>query len=177
MPTTRTQAAHVVVGLDGAGFHDVRVDGALGQEADAVQLAGLLLEHADEFRADDLALLLGIGHAGELVEEAVDGVDIHEVGVQLVAEDAHDLLGLALAEESVVHMDGNQLLAHGLDEERRDDRGVHTARKGEQHLLVANLGAQFLNLFFDEFPRQFGRGDPLHVRGTNVSCSHIVFCV
>ena len=169
MPTTR-----VVVGLDGAGFHDVRVDGALGQEADAVQLAGLLLEHADEFRADDLALLLGIGHAGELVEEAVDGVDIHEVGVQLVAEDAHDLLGLALAEESVVHVDGNQLLAHGLDEERRDDGGVDTAGEGEEDLLVADLRAQFLDLFIDEFLGEGGGRDPLHVGGTNVSSSHVL---
>ena len=116
------QAAHVVVGLDGAGFDDVRVDGPLGQEADTVQLAGLFLEHADEFRADDLALLLGIGHAGELVQEAVDGIDIDQVGLELVAEHAHHLLGLALAEESVVDMDGDQLIAHGLDEERRDHR-------------------------------------------------------
>ena len=165
------------MGLDGTGFDDVRVDGALRQEADAVQLAGLFLEHADEFRADDLALLLGIRHAGQLVQEAVDGIDINQVRVELVAEDAHYLLGLALAQESMVDMDGNQLLADGLDEEGRDDGGIDTARKGEQHLLVADLGAQFLNLFFDEFPRQFGRGDPLHVRGTNVSCSHIVFCV
>ena len=171
------ETAHVVVGLDRTGFDDVRVDGALRQEADAVQLAGLFLEHADEFRADDLTLLLGIRHAGQLVQEAVDGIDINQVGLKFVAEDAHHLLGLALAQESMVDVDGNQLLTDGLDEEGGNHGGVHTARQGEQHLLVADLGAQFLNLFFDEFPRQFGSGDPLHVRGTNVSCSHIVFCL
>ena len=143
-----------------------------GQEADTVQLAGLFLEHADEFRADDLALLLGIGHAGELVQKAVHGIDIHEVGVELIAEDAHHLLRLAFAEESVVHMDGDQLLADGLDEKRRNNRGVHTARQGEKHFLVANLGAQFPDLFIDEFPGQFGGRDPLHIRGTNVTCCH-----
>ena len=71
-------------------------------------------------------------------------------------------------------MDGNQLLAHGLDEEGGDYGGIDTARQSEQNLLVANLGAQFLNLFFDEFPGQFGRGDPLHFRGTNVTCTHVL---
>src|SRR5207247_7035368 len=38
-----------------------------------------LLEHADELAADDLALLLGVGDAGQRVEEAFPRVDGHEV--------------------------------------------------------------------------------------------------
>jgi hypothetical protein len=67
------QAAHVVVALDGggvaeAGFDHVGVDGALGQIVDLADLLGLLLEDADELLADDLALALRLGDAGELVE-------------------------------------------------------------------------------------------------------------
>ena len=161
-----------MVGLDGARLDDVRVDGSLGQETDAVQLTGLFLEHADEFRADDLPLLLGIRYAGQLVQETVHRIHVHQVGVELIAEHANNLLRLALAEESVIDMDGDQLLSDSLDEQRRNYRRVHPAGQGEQHFLVADLLAQFLNLFFDEFPGQSGRGDPLHIRGTNVSCSH-----
>ena len=107
-------------------------------------------EDADEFGADDLALLLGVGDAGELAEEAVGGVDVDEVGAELLAEDADDLLGLALAEEAVVDVDTGELLADGADEEGRDDGAVDAAGEGEEHLLVADLGADGLDLVGDE---------------------------
>ena len=73
------QAADVVVRLDrlhglGAAFDDVRIDGSLSQQFDALELARLFLKHADEFRADDLALLLRIADAGEFIEEAIHRV-------------------------------------------------------------------------------------------------------
>ena len=97
------QPAHIVVGLDhfsrlGAALHDIRIDGTLGQELDAVQLAGLLFKHADKFGADDFALLLGVGHAVQLAEEPFAGVHIHQVGAQLFLEDLNHLFGLALAQ-------------------------------------------------------------------------------
>ena len=56
-------------GLDGlsARLNDVGIDGALGQEVNALQLPGLLLENADKLRADDLALTLRVADAGQLV--------------------------------------------------------------------------------------------------------------
>ena len=168
------QAANVVVGFDGARFDDVGINGTLGQETDAVQFARFLLEDADELGADDLPLLLGIGYAGEFVEEAVGGIHIDEVGVQLVAEHAHDLLGFAFAQESVIDMDGNQLFADGFDQQGRDDGGIDTAGERQQYFPVADLRAQFLNLFVNESLGQFGCRDPLHGRGTDVTSCHIV---
>ena len=106
-----------MVGLHGTRLYDVGIDGALCEEADALELAGLLFEDADELGTDDLALLLGVGNAGELVEEAVGGVDIHQVGFHLVAEDAHHLLGLTLAQQAVVDVDRHQLPSYGLDQQ------------------------------------------------------------
>ena len=94
-----------MVGFDGTGFDNIRINGSLGQETDTLQFAGLLLKHADELRTDDLALLLGIGHACELVQETVDGIHIDKVGVQLVAEYADYLLGLAFAQKAVIDVD------------------------------------------------------------------------
>ena len=79
------QAADVVVGLDvrgagaAAGLDDVRVERALHEELDRLAVrAGLgddlargLLEDADELAADDLALLLGVGDAGQRLQEPV----------------------------------------------------------------------------------------------------------
>src|SRR5579864_5799972 len=68
------QSTDVVVGLDGlrraangARFNDVGIQGALRQPFDFADLAldavRLLLEDADEFGANDLALLFGVGDA------------------------------------------------------------------------------------------------------------------
>ena len=106
-----------MVGLHAVGLEDVGVDGTLGEEGNLVaHLAGLLFEHADELGADDLALGLGLGHAVEQGQEAIRGVNVNEVGVELVAEHIDDLLGLALAHEAVVHVHADELLADGLDE-------------------------------------------------------------
>ena len=48
---------------------DVRIQRALREEVEAAQLARLRLEDVDERRADDLALLLGVGDAGQALEE------------------------------------------------------------------------------------------------------------
>ena len=161
-----------MVGLHGTGLYDVGIDGALGQEADALQLAGLLFKDADELGADYLALLLGVGHTGQFVEEAVNGIDIHQIGVHLVAEDAHHLLGLALAQQTVIDVYRHQLFAHGLDKQGGHHGGIDTARQGQQHFLVAYLFSQFDYLFFNEFLGQSGGSDALHVGRTDVTCSH-----
>ena len=139
----------------------------MDEEAYAGELAGLLLEDTDELGAYNLALLLGVGDAGELVEEAVGGVDIGEVRAELVAEDLYHLLALALAHEAVVDVHALELPADGLNEQRGDDGAVHAAGEGQQHLAGAYLRAQGLHLFGDELLGELGRGDALHF-GSNV---------
>ena len=165
-----------MVRLHGPRLHDVGIDGALCQEADALELAGLFLEHTDELGTDNLALLLRVGHAGKLVEETVGGVDIHQVGVHLVAEDAHHLLGLALAQQTMVDVNRHELLANGLNQQRCHYRRVNTAGKCQQHLLVTNLSPKLLNLFVNEFLCQSGRRDSLHRLWSHITCTHTVFC-
>ena len=158
-----------MVGLHGAALQDVGVDRSLGEEVDALLLPGLLLEDADELRSDDLPLLLGLRDALQLGEEAVDGVDVDEVGVHLVAEDLHHLLGLPLPEETVVDMDADQVLSDGADEERGDHGGVDTSAECQEDLSVPDLGLDLGHLLLYEGVGELGRGDPLHVVRTFVS--------
>ena len=111
----------------------------------------------------DLAFCLGLGYAGEQIEESVGGVHVNEVRVKLVAEHIDDLLGFALAHETVVHMHADELLADGLDQKGGHHGGVDAAGKGEQNLLVADLRFGFGNLLIDECLGQFGGGDAYHV--------------
>ena len=155
---------HAVLGLQ-----DVGIDGALGEEADLIaNLAGLLLEHANELGADNLTLGLGLLDVHELVQEAVGGVNVNQVGIHLIFEDVDDLLALALAHQAVVHVHADELLADGLDEQGRDNRTVDAAGKSQQDLLVANLLADYSDLLIDEHQGKFGSGDTHHVVGTLV---------
>jgi hypothetical protein len=71
------QAADVVMRLDqvrlagrGAGrFDDVGLDRALREPLHVANLLRLFVEHLDEEPADDLALMLGVGHSGERRQE------------------------------------------------------------------------------------------------------------
>ena len=78
----------------GPGFNDVRINRPLREEVDPLQLSGLLLKDTDEFRPDDLPLLLRIIYPGQLVQEAVHGINIDQIGIHLVPEYFHHLLRL-----------------------------------------------------------------------------------
>ena len=110
------QTAHIVMGLDRAGFDYVGIYRSLGQETDAVKFAGFFLKYADELGSDDFPFLLGVGDTRKLVEETVCCIDINQIGFELVTEDAHHLLGFALSKETVIDVDGNQLLTYSLDQ-------------------------------------------------------------
>ena len=156
------------------GFHallalqNIGIDGALRQEFHVLELLRLLLKDLDELRADDPALGLRVGHAGEPVQKAVGRVHIDEVGVHLAAEHLHHLLGLALAQQAVVHMHTDELLADGPDEQRGHHGGIHPAGQGQQHLLLPHLTAHGRDLFLDKGQRGLPRRDPLQRSGARV---------
>ena len=105
-----------------------------------VVLARDLLEHADELLADHLALLLGVGDAGELREEPVRRLHVDRAATpKWRRERLLDLVGLALAEEPVVDEHAGELVADGPVHEQRGDRRVHAAGERAQHLGVADL--------------------------------------
>ena len=79
-----------------AGLDDIRVNGALAQEIDPLQLSCLFLKHTDEFSADDLTLFLRICNAVQLSKEPLCRVHIDQICVQLVAEYLYHALRLVL---------------------------------------------------------------------------------
>ena len=127
-------------GLAEAGFDDVRIDRALHKIIDGADLLGFGLKDADEFLADDLALRLRIGDAGELREEPILRVDADEVDIPF-AEGGFDLVALILAHQAVVDKHAGQLAADGLGHQRCSDRRVHAAGQRQQRAAGADLFA------------------------------------
>ena len=127
-----------------AGFNHVGIDRTLSQIVHGADLLALFLKDADELLADDLALRLRIGDVLQAREETLFRVDAHEVDVPIL-ERGLDLVALVLAQQTVVDKDARELIADGLSQQRRRNGGVHAAGKRQQHLAVADLGADVLN--------------------------------
>jgi hypothetical protein len=116
----RGQAADVVVELDTcggisvlvAGFDDVGIEGALGEESGVGYFPSLGFEGLDEFVADYFAFLLRVGDAGELFEELLRPIDDAEVHVKMIAECRNDALPFIFSEQAVIDEDTDELIAY-----------------------------------------------------------------
>ena len=84
-------------GMVESALDDVGIYRALNEVIDRAELFRLRLEHADELLADYLALALGLALALELGQKAFGRVDCDKVHLLSVAENAYDLLRLALS--------------------------------------------------------------------------------
>ncbi len=156
------QTADVVVGLDrrragpAAGLDHVRVEGPLHEETDVVELVRLLLEHADELGADQLALAFGIADPGELGQEALLGVHGDERHLEVIAEGQDDLLALVLAHQTVVDEHTGQLVADRLVDEQRGDAGVNPAGEAADRPPLPDLSPDARDLVLDHRRRAPG---------------------
>ncbi len=168
------ESTDIVVALDrGRGaadgrdrFDDIGVERALGEEFDAVTKgAGLVGEDIDEGRPDDLALLLGIGDAGEFVEKELAGAGDGEVDAKGIAEELLDFFGLAVAHQAIVDVDAVELVADGLVQQGGHDRGVDAATQSEQHMVVPDLCADFADGILDELGHLPVAGTTAHLEG------------
>ena len=136
------QPADVVVGLDRdrgpalgrERLDHVGVERALHQEAHVVpDRARLGLEDVDEGVADAPPLLLGIGDAGQALEELRARVHHPEIDAEVAPEGGLHLLALVQAEQPVIHEDAGEPVAHGPVHQHRGHRRVHAAREPADH--------------------------------------------
>ena len=149
-------------------FQNIRPNRTLRQELNAVQLPGLLSKDLDKLTADNFPLGLRVGNPCQLVKEPVHGVHINEVRVHLVAEHLDNLLRLSLAKQAMVHMNADQLLADGFNQQRRHYAGIHAAGQRQQYLLVPYLLPNLRHLGIDKCLSLLRRGNPGHVLRTVV---------
>ena len=80
----------------------------------------------------------------------------------LLEEDGLGTIG-SLAHQSVVDVNAGELLSNRLNKKCRDDRRINATGKCEQNLLVTNLCAYLLDLFFYKRIRKRFRCNTLHV--------------
>ena len=117
--------------LDRPAFQNIRINRTLRQKFDSVLFARLFLKDTDKLCAYDLTLRFRIGYACQLAEKTIHGINVNEIRVHLTAKYLHDLLRLALAQQTVSDMHAYKIPADRLDQQRCDDRRIHSARKSQ----------------------------------------------
>ena len=107
---------------------------------------GLRLEHVDEQRPDGLALGLGVGDAGERVEELRLRLHMDQRDVVAVAEQRDHLAAFAQPQQAVVDEHAGEPLADRLVDQHRRDRGIDAAGEAADHpALRPDLAADLLD--------------------------------
>src|SRR4029077_4997848 len=85
------------------------------------QFLGGVLKYFDEFIADHLSLLFGVGHSFEQREKTIAGVYIFQAHVKILAENAlHDFF-LSRPEQPVIDKNAGKLVADCLVQKRSGD--------------------------------------------------------
>jgi len=123
---------------------------------------GVLLEDTHEQLADDLALGLGFGHAGEPVEELLARIHVDEFDPHVATEGLDHLIALAFAHEPGVDVNARELCADGAMHKRSSHARVDTTGEPADHTLRAHLRAYRLDLFVDDrahCPRGLAAGE------------------
>ena len=143
-----------LLGLGRGGFDHVRINRPLRQPAGVLDLGRLFLENVDENAADDLALLLRIGHALERREKPVLGVHADDLDPHVAREGLHHLIAFVQAQQAVVHENAGQLLADGAVQQRRDHGGIDAAGQTQDDFVLADLGAHRLDHALDDVARR-----------------------
>ena len=113
------------------------------------QLARFGLEHFDELAADDLALRFRIGHAGQVAQELVFGIDADHLDAEVLGEHVHHHLAFVQAQQAVVDEHAGQLVADGAVDQRRGHGRIDAARQAEDHFIGADLLADLVDRFGD----------------------------
>jgi len=121
-----------------------------GQEIGPFDLGRLAVEDVDEQLADDLALGLGVGDAGQFAQEQLAGVHVDQRNVVVVAEQGDDLLGLLEAQQAGVDEHAGQLVADRLVYKHGGHRAVDAARQAADHLAGSDLVADLLDHLLPE---------------------------
>ena len=98
------------LGSLGTALYNIRINSALSQEVDAVQLTGLFLKDTDKLATDNLTLLLGVGYACQLIQETICSIHINKVSVQLILENFDNGFRLTLTHQSMIHMYAHQIV-------------------------------------------------------------------
>ena len=92
-----------------------------------------------------LALFFRIRHAFQILKESVLGVYPHDLHTHIVRESPHDIVTFIKAQQAGIYEQAGQLISNSTVKQGCRDRGVHTARKPQEHVIRSHFLTDVLN--------------------------------
>ena len=140
------QTAYVMMALDGLSrniqaLDTVGINRSLRQPLGIGYFPSFRIEHLHEVAADNLTLLLRIGHSLQILEELRTGIHANHVQPQTLVVVQH-ILELVLTQHPVVYEDTGQILTDSLVQQHSGHGGIHAAAQSENHPVVSQLRFQ-----------------------------------
>ncbi|MNJ54297.1 hypothetical protein D3C77_497310 [compost metagenome] len=83
-------------------LHDIRVQRALCQEFEIIELHGFFLEHINKFVTDNFPFLFRIIHTCQLGQEALAGINLNNLHIELANKRLHHALGFAFTQQPMI---------------------------------------------------------------------------
>ena len=102
-------------------------------------------------------LPLGVGHAGEPLEEAVGRLDGDQVDLEVARKGLLHLLDLALPKQPVVDKNAGQLVAYRAVGQSRGNSGIDAAGEPANHPCISHLVTNSFHRRLDDRMRGPGR--------------------
>ena len=97
-----------------------------------------------------LRFCFGVGDAGELAQELLRGINVHQRDVVVMPEQVDDGLGLVEPQQAVIDEHAGELVADRLMDQHRGDGGIDAAGQAADHLALADLVADLLDRLLAE---------------------------
>ena len=103
---------HRTSGSDSAALHNIRINGSLCEKVHRADLLRFLFKDLNEFRADELALLLRLRDTRKQVVITLLCIDTDEIQIKITfrSENCFHLIALILAKKTMIHKNAGQLL-------------------------------------------------------------------
>jgi hypothetical protein len=111
---------------------------------------GLFVKYLDECAPDDLSLLLRVSYPGQRSQETLFGIDANNAHAEVLGERTHHLVAFTETEQSMIDEYTHELVTDRAMQERRNDRGVHSAGEAQKDFALADLRTNTIDCIFND---------------------------
>ena len=138
---------HRTSSADSTALHNIGINGSLCEKIHRTDLLRFLFEDLNEFRADELALLLRLRDAREQVVITFLCIDTNKIQIKIAfwSEDRFYFIALILAKKTMIHKYAGQLLPNCFRKKCCSDRRIYAAGQSKEDFSVSDLLPQLLN--------------------------------
>jgi len=133
-----------------SAFNDVRVERTLREELRPLHLSRRVGEDIDEGLPDELPFCLGIDDPLQFGKKPLGGIHDSEIDRIIIGKHGVYFLHFSLSQKAIVYKNSLHPVSDGAVYQCRRNRGVHSAGKSADYVMISHKGFDSFYRFIDE---------------------------